>query len=170
MGSTFCCWKLEVIELIDRCENRRWSEPRGTSTPILGNAPAGTGRNQRSLDGRVPTPQKPEDFQQRSWIPHSGWPIGRDDLDIHYEAAHRLLELGPYDYRADVWSDSSHIERPAVFQPIRPVGFPVQPAYPVRSDVRPTADFKSPCHRRNRSARQPNPFQLGWSRHRRRGA
>ncbi len=98
----------------------------GNEYPILGTRLQGLGGTSGHWTG-VCRPLEPEDFQQRSWIPHSGWPIGRDDLDIHYEAAHRLLELGPYDYRADVWSDSSDIERPAVFQPIRPAVFQYSP-------------------------------------------
>lgn len=31
------------------------------------------------------------DFEKREWIPHSGWPIGRQDLAIHYERAWNLL-------------------------------------------------------------------------------
>src|SRR3546814_504727 len=26
-------------------------------------------------------PFQPIDFEQRDWVPHSGWPIGRSDLD-----------------------------------------------------------------------------------------
>ncbi|MGI9418485.1 MAG: FAD-dependent oxidoreductase [Geminicoccaceae bacterium] len=40
----------------------------------------------------------PLDFEKRSWIPHSGWPIGFDDLTDWYARAHPWLELGPFDY------------------------------------------------------------------------
>lgn len=38
------------------------------------------------------------DFQRRPWIPYSGWPISREELDPHYERAHELCELGAFDY------------------------------------------------------------------------
>lgn len=34
------------------------------------------------------------DFQQRSWVPFSGWPIPREELDSYYDRADRLLNLG----------------------------------------------------------------------------
>lgn len=40
----------------------------------------------------------PIDFEKRSWVPHSGWPIRREELDPFYARAHRVLELGPYEY------------------------------------------------------------------------
>lgn len=35
-----------------------------------------------------------EDFQRKSWVPDSGWPIGADDLADGYRYAHEQLELG----------------------------------------------------------------------------
>jgi choline dehydrogenase-like flavoprotein len=43
------------------------------------------------------------DFSEREWVPHSGWPIGKADLDPYYVKAHEILELGPYDYREEYW-------------------------------------------------------------------
>ena len=43
------------------------------------------------------------DFVARPWVPHSGWPITRASLDPYYARAHRVLELGPYDYDVDRW-------------------------------------------------------------------
>ena len=45
----------------------------------------------------------PQDFEVRPWVSDSGWPIGRADLDPFYARAHRLLELGPYEYGAAQW-------------------------------------------------------------------
>ncbi|HET6569468.1 MAG TPA: GMC family oxidoreductase [Rhodothermales bacterium] len=44
------------------------------------------------------------DFQKRDWVPHSGWPIRRSDLDPYYPRAQPIVELGPYDY------DAAHYE------------------------------------------------------------
>ena len=41
------------------------------------------------------------DMQNREWIPYSGWPIARKELDSYYIRAHELLPLGNYDYDAD---------------------------------------------------------------------
>jgi choline dehydrogenase-like flavoprotein len=43
------------------------------------------------------------DFERRDWVPHSGWPITRDDLAPYYQLAHDSLELGEFDYTADLW-------------------------------------------------------------------
>lgn len=34
------------------------------------------------------------DFQTRCWVPFSGWPIAREELDSYYDRADRLLNLG----------------------------------------------------------------------------
>lgn len=41
------------------------------------------------------------DFEKRSWVPHSGWPIERATLDPFYPEAQKLCELGPYVYDDD---------------------------------------------------------------------
>jgi choline dehydrogenase-like flavoprotein len=47
------------------------------------------------------SPYDPIDFEVRPWVPHSGWPITRADLDPFYERAQKVLELTPYyDYDA----------------------------------------------------------------------
>ena len=48
-------------------------------------------------------PFDPIDFEPRDWVPHSGWPIRRADLDPFYARAQRVLDLGPYEYGADYW-------------------------------------------------------------------
>jgi choline dehydrogenase-like flavoprotein len=40
----------------------------------------------------------PSDFETRSWVPHSGWPISKRDLDPYYEAALKIVELEEYRY------------------------------------------------------------------------
>jgi choline dehydrogenase-like flavoprotein len=49
------------------------------------------------------SPFDPIDFEQRDWVPHSGWPITRRDLDPFYARANKNLELGPYEYDAAYW-------------------------------------------------------------------
>ncbi len=38
------------------------------------------------------------DFAPRSWVPHSGWPITRDDLDPFYARAHQIVDIGAMNY------------------------------------------------------------------------
>ncbi len=50
--------------------------------------------------GGMCAPLDPIDFEQRDWVPYSGWPITAADLEPYYIRAHPLLELGPYTYAA----------------------------------------------------------------------
>lgn len=43
-------------------------------------------------------PFDPIDFEARSWIPHSGWPISRADLNPYYRRAHEQLRIGSFAY------------------------------------------------------------------------
>jgi choline dehydrogenase-like flavoprotein len=45
----------------------------------------------------------PIDFEKRDWIPQSGWPIRKTDLDPFYARAQQVLDLGPYEYAASYW-------------------------------------------------------------------
>ncbi|MDO9316056.1 MAG: GMC family oxidoreductase [Burkholderiaceae bacterium] len=40
------------------------------------------------------------DFEARPWVPHSGWPFGREALEPYYAEAHGWLECGAFDYRS----------------------------------------------------------------------
>lgn len=43
------------------------------------------------------------DFIKRDYVPHSGWPIERKDLDPFYAKANKTLKLGPYNYDFNYW-------------------------------------------------------------------
>ena len=43
------------------------------------------------------------DFEKRDWVPHSGWPIKKTDLDPYYAKAQKVLDLGPYEYDVKYW-------------------------------------------------------------------
>lgn len=59
-------------------------------------------------------PLDPIDFEVRSWVPQSGWPIRRKELDPFYARAQKLVELGPYAYEAAYWMrrDPDRVELP----------------------------------------------------------
>jgi choline dehydrogenase-like flavoprotein len=48
-------------------------------------------------------PMDPLDFEKRDYIPHSGWPIRKTDLDPWYAKAQPILDLGPYEYNTAYW-------------------------------------------------------------------
>lgn len=43
------------------------------------------------------------DFMKRDWVPYSGWPITKKDLDPFYLRAQGDAELGPYEYDWAYW-------------------------------------------------------------------
>ncbi|UYO47704.1 GMC family oxidoreductase [Rhodopseudomonas palustris] len=44
------------------------------------------------------------DFQERAWVPHSGWPIDRSSLDPFLDRAADILNLGPNRYDDTLWT------------------------------------------------------------------
>lgn len=47
------------------------------------------------------------DFEKRDWLPYSGWPFAKTELDPFYERAHQVCQTGPYRYDADFWESES---------------------------------------------------------------
>jgi choline dehydrogenase-like flavoprotein len=60
-------------------------------------------------------PLDPIDFSQRDWVPWSGWPITREELDPYYARAQTVCQLGPYAYNVDDWETAC--ERRLPFRP-----------------------------------------------------
>lgn len=58
------------------------------------------------------------DFAERPWVPHSGWPIQRGELEPFYERAHEILDLGPYTYDVASWLSAN----PKLGTPLSPDG------------------------------------------------
>lgn len=56
--------------------------------------------------GGVCRPFDPLDFEHRDWIPFSGWPIRKSDLDPYYPSAGEIVGL-----HSDVWSVETWDER-----------------------------------------------------------
>lgn len=48
-------------------------------------------------------PLEPLDFEERDWVPESGWPFRFGDLLPFYERAQSMCELGPFAYDAADW-------------------------------------------------------------------
>jgi choline dehydrogenase-like flavoprotein len=46
------------------------------------------------------------DFEQRDWIPYSGWPFGLEELDPWYRKVHDVLKLGPINFDPLFWEQA----------------------------------------------------------------
>jgi len=53
--------------------------------------------------GGICLPLDEDDFEQRSWVEHSGWPLTLNELNPYYRRAQPILELDKYDYDPDTW-------------------------------------------------------------------
>ena len=60
------------------------------------------------------------DMERRDWVPESGWPFPRAELQPYYERAHPYLRLGPTNFDIARWVDA--IDRPDVFRIPLPSG------------------------------------------------
>lgn len=52
------------------------------------------------------------DFEQRDWLPYSGWPLKRSDLDPYYQRAHQVCRLGAFTYNVEDWEKTSACQLP----------------------------------------------------------
>ena len=60
-------------------------------------------------------PLRPSDFEKRSWVPHSGWPIGIEDVKPYYRRAGDLLEIGPFHPNLDQpRAEGKHLSGPGL--------------------------------------------------------
>ena len=48
-------------------------------------------------------PLEPIDFEARSWVPHSGWPIGYSAIEPYYGRAQELCQVGDFNYDPAHW-------------------------------------------------------------------
>ena len=46
------------------------------------------------------------DFEQRDWIPHSGWPFGLEHMAPWYRRVHEVLKLGPVNFEPQFWEQA----------------------------------------------------------------
>ena len=57
-----------------------------------------------NLWGGFCRPLDEQDFEERDWVPNSGWPFRRAELEPYYERAHEICQLGPFNYDIDAWN------------------------------------------------------------------
>ena len=46
------------------------------------------------------------DFEDRPWMPYSGWPFTKAELVPYYERAQKVCNLGPFEYDFTYWKDA----------------------------------------------------------------
>lgn len=51
-------------------------------------------------------PMGEEDFVRRDWVPYSGWPFAKSELERYYEGSQRVLKLGPNRFDTAFWVDA----------------------------------------------------------------
>jgi choline dehydrogenase-like flavoprotein len=71
------------------------------------------------------------DFQERPWVPDSGWPLKRHELGPYYHRAEGTLQVKPIDYQARDWP----------FKKIRLPQYDSAKLRPLVSQFSPHADF-----------------------------
>lgn len=64
-------------------------------------------------------PLDPIDFERRPWVPDSGWPLSRADLEPYYPEAHELCQLPRKSYAVEEWL-SAISDRNAKTLPVDP--------------------------------------------------
>ena len=74
------------------------------SVKIIGHNYYGNGSRLRYFGGSTNhwgghcAPLRNITFEKRDWIPYSGWPFGLEELKPYYKRAHKIIELGDFDY------------------------------------------------------------------------
>jgi choline dehydrogenase-like flavoprotein len=56
-------------------------------------------------------PLDPIDFEKRDWIPYSGWPFGKPELDPYYERAQSFFRVEPTGFDLQQWDDPQNAAR-----------------------------------------------------------
>ncbi|MFB7891629.1 GMC oxidoreductase [Microbacterium sp. NPDC056044] len=79
--------------------NRGSADPVGSHEPLEENRRRQWGGASAVWGGRC-IPFDALDFERREWVPESGWPFPRSELDSHYEIAMELCEAGEMSFDA----------------------------------------------------------------------
>jgi choline dehydrogenase-like flavoprotein len=75
---------------------------QAAGTVHMWNTPVGT------ETGAKYVPLDPIDFEERTWMPLSGWPFAQSHLKPFYRRAQDICALGPFEYGSESWTDPQH--------------------------------------------------------------
>ena len=67
------------------------------------------------------------DFEPHDWVPYSGWPFGRSELDQYYARAQVVCEIGPPSYEVQDWEESDAQRLPLDSQCVNTHIFQISP-------------------------------------------
>lgn len=59
------------------------------------------------------------DFEQREWLPYSGWAFERSHLLPYYKRAHQVLKMGDFAYDPEDWEDAQTKRLPLIGDRVR---------------------------------------------------
>jgi choline dehydrogenase-like flavoprotein len=77
------------------------------------------------------------DFEERDWVPYSGWPFDKAHLDPFYERAQSICQIGPYTYDVEDWEDPEKTSRlPFINGRVKTTIFQFGPRDPFLTDYR----------------------------------
>ncbi|HWO43256.1 MAG TPA: GMC family oxidoreductase [Candidatus Eisenbacteria bacterium] len=76
------------------------------------------------------------DFEARDWVPHSGWPIAKTDLDPFYARAQALLEVEPSSYEVSDWTDGASAPLPFAADRVQTIIYKFVPGERFFNDLR----------------------------------
>ena len=51
------------------------------------------------------------DFEQKEWVPHSGWPFSKRHIDPFYDRAQAMCKIKPLTYEVADWEDPEKVPR-----------------------------------------------------------
>ncbi|MCZ6763758.1 MAG: GMC family oxidoreductase [Alphaproteobacteria bacterium] len=102
LGRKVCLLESGGLENDDDTQDLYDGEDIGIPYPVYGSRLRFFGGSTNHWAGWC-QPLDPIDFEARSWVSHSGWPIAYDDVFPYYVRAQEVVELGPFNYDPGYW-------------------------------------------------------------------
>ncbi len=84
------------------------------------------------------------DFEARPWVPLSGWPLTKAELEPYYRQAQTICQLGAFDYAPDRWLDPGQTVLP--FDPAKVMSRVWQYSPPTRFGEVYRAELEAAAH------------------------
>ena len=76
------------------------------------------------------------DFEERDWIPYSGWPFDKSHLDPYYNRAQSICKIEPFTYDIEDWEDSIRTPRlPLTGDRVKTIIFKFGSRYPFIKNI-----------------------------------
>ncbi len=94
------------IQLDPQIQSLYEGENAGIEYPLAGNRLRFFGGSSNHWGGYC-RPLDPIDFEQRDWVPHSGWPFGIEELAPYYPAASKVVEIAPLNFGDKAYWDKA---------------------------------------------------------------